>query len=159
MKRKDKIIRLLKIAMESDPKIVTFDFDGTLAEIESDDDYGMFTSGPNSTVIQKLQGHYNSGDIVCIVTSRIENAESAKKQIYGVPQDVKSCAIEWGIYNLLGSKDRDIPKITFTNGQLKDTTLRKLGSTIHYENDLEEIDKINESPGIQTIPIGEAAKF
>ncbi len=161
MKRKDKILRLLKNAIQKEEyALVTFDFDGTLARVETDDDFHTYVVGPDLNTIEQLVEHKTRGSIVCIVTSRSEGGEQRKEPFVNeVPQRVLECAKEWDIYRLLGSDKVGIPPITFTNSDFKDGTLRSLANKVsdalgknikvlHYENDEEEILEINKTPGI-----------
>jgi hypothetical protein len=67
-----------------------------------------------------------NGDRVYIITARNESTMSAK---------VYEIAKELGIPRL---------RVYFTNGEDKWRTIRRLGIELHYDNNQEQIDKIND---------------
>lgn len=102
---------------------ISFDFDNTL-----DKEY-----------VQRLvKVHQNAGDIVYIVTSRIDKIFDNDRNFIGYVEntDLYKMAEKLGI-----SKEN----IHFTNQQLKLDTLIKLGISMHYDDDVIEIDEINRS--------------
>jgi hypothetical protein len=77
----------------------------------------------------------NSGDDVHIVTRR---QESASGPVYKV-------ADELGIPH---------SKVHFTNGSLKWETIKRLGILKHYDNNQNELDKIQENvPGVDVVKL------
>ena len=118
---------------------VTFDFDNTIVmsymDIESDDlDYKF--QGYNKDVINVIMLHLQKGDDVHIVTSRHESKEGM------YPNDTVPKHLE----KLDLAKYFWPDKVHYTNGKNKTEMLNKLGSTLHYDDDMEE--HINNFGGI-----------
>tara|TARA_R110002020_G_C16090552_1_gene757850 strand:+ start:472 stop:912 length:441 start_codon:yes stop_codon:yes gene_type:complete len=116
--------------------VTTFDFDSTLTRVRLDDDYGLRYMGPNKPVIEKLKQHARNGDVVYIVTSRSEHLEDNLPELdeYGriIVHAVEDFIDEHGLRSY-------IEGVHFTNGKLKASTLNHFGSTLHYDDDTEEI--------------------
>ena len=113
-------------------KVITFDFDNTIAmsymDIDSDNLDYIF-QGYNEEIIKILTSHIQRGDEVHIVTSR----QVSKEGMY--PEDTIEKNLE-----KLGLKDYFWPdRVHFTNGKLKKSVLQKLGSSLHYDDDVEEL--------------------
>jgi len=104
-------------------------------DIESDDLKYKF-QGYNKEMIKILMSHIQKGDDVHIVTSRHEEKEGM------FPEDTVQKHLE-GL-NLARFFWPD--KVHYTNGKYKTEILNKLGSTLHYDDDMEE--HINNHGGI-----------
>jgi len=92
-----------------------------MAKISFDYDGVLSTAKGKKLAKEKI----SEGDQVYIITARQqENSES----VYSTAKDL-------GI-------NRD--KVHFTNGQDKWKTIKRLNITVHYDNNPEQIDKINE---------------
>ena len=118
---------------------VTFDFDNTIVmsymDIDSDDlDYKF--QDYNKDVINVIMLHLQKGDDVHIVTSRHESKEGM------YPEDTVPKHLE----KLNLTKYFWPDKVHYTNGKHKTEMLNKLGSTLHYDDDMEE--HINNFGGI-----------
>jgi hypothetical protein len=110
--------------------IITFDFDDTL-KINAKDVFGK--DFPRDEYIKQLKDYLNSGNNVYIVTSRDNTHENR--------QDIE---------DFLSSENLPKLDIHFTNGKLKKDTLLKLDSSLHFDDDIEEL-KALKSTGINTI--------
>ena len=120
-------------------KTITFDFDNTIVmsymDIESDDLEYKF-QGYNKEMIKILMSHIQKGHDVHIVTSRHKEKEGM------FPNDTVPKHLE-----KLDLKKFFWPdKVHYTNGKHKTEMLNKLGSTLHYDDDMEE--HINNFGGI-----------
>ena len=118
---------------------VTFDFDNTIVmsymDIDSADlDYKF--QGYNKDVINVIMLHLQKGHDVHIVTSRHESKEGM------YPEDTVLKHLE----KLNLTKYFWPDKVHYTNGKHKTEMLNKLGSTLHYDDDMEE--HINNFGGI-----------
>lgn len=112
-------------------KVVTFDFDNTIVmsymDIESPDlDYKF--QGYNKDVINVIMLNIQKGYDVHIVTSRHESKEGM------YPDDTVQKHLEK--LNLTQYFWPD--KVHYTNGKPKTAKLNELGSTLHYDDDMEE---------------------
>lgn len=105
------------------PETVSFDYDNTLTH-------------PKIQRMAKI--HLNAGDNVHIVSSRLSEMYDLDKNFIGTIDNED-------VYEL--AKELGIPKenIHFTDQQLKLETLIKIGSSLHYDDDVIEIDDINRS--------------
>ena len=120
-------------------KVVTFDFDNTIVmsymDIESPDLEYKF-QGYNKDVIDIVTSYIQKGYDVHIVTSRHKEKEGM------FPNDTVPIHLE-----KLDLKKFFWPdKVHYTNGKHKTEMLNKLGSTLHYDDDMEE--HINNFGGI-----------
>ena len=118
--------------------VVTFDFDDTLTITRPDDDYGVVEVGPNDEMITTLKSYVDRGIEVYIVTSRLEGSSNPDRS---TPEQYVS------LFNLKLAG----PPI-YTNGELKAKTLVKLGSELHYDDDIEEIMACKDA-GIKTFKV------
>ena len=112
-------------------KIITFDWDNTVAmsymDIENPNLEYIF-QGYNQKIIKIMMSHIQKGDDVHIVTSR----HTSKEGLF--PNDTIERHLE-----KLKLKDFFWPdKVHYTNGQPKKQILNKLGSILHYDDDMEE---------------------
>ncbi len=104
-------------------------------DIESDDLEYKF-QGYNKEIIKILMSHLQKGDDVHIVTSRHEEKEGM------FPEDT----VLKHLNRLDLAKYFWPDKVHYTNGKHKTEMLNKLGSTLHYDDDMEE--HINNFGGI-----------
>lgn len=122
--------------------VVTFDFDDTLLyrSIEFDEDgdvmmpHKIVGDGRNPMGFYHLLEHLDAGDEVHIVTSRI----AAK-----LPE-VEEWLQKWGVRGRIRG-------VHATNMMWKVSKLKELGSSIHYDDDLEELSKL--PPSIKGVNI------
>ena len=118
---------------------VTFDFDNTIVMSYMDIDSANLDykfQGYNKDVINVIMLHLQKGDDVHIVTSRHESKEGM------YPEDTVPKHLE----KLNLTKYFWPDKVHYTNGKHKTEMLNKLGSTLHYDDDMEE--HINNFGGI-----------
>ena len=110
---------------------ITFDFDNTIAmshmDIKSKDVKYIF-DGYNNKVIQLIQNHISKGDDIHIVTSRFEDKEGM------FPDDTVEKHLEKLALSAYFWPDR----VHYTNGAGKRQKLEELGSTLHYDDDMQE---------------------
>ncbi len=125
---------------ETQPEIITFDFDGTLTceRFLYNSPYStIYDVQPHYSNIEKIKQFKEKGARVYIVTRRLENRESIKEigdfvRAFSLPID--------GLY--------------FTNFEDKVHTLLRLGSRLHHDDDIKEIVAIKQyAPHIQTVLI------
>ena len=112
--------------------IITFDFDDTVAMshmlIEDDKPIFIF-DGYNNKIIELIRSHIEKGDDIHIVTARSREKEDLFPN-FTVPAYLDKLSL--GHYF---TSDR----IHYTEGGLKLGKLQELGSTLHYDDSLEEI--------------------
>ena len=112
-------------------KVITFDFDNTIAMSHMDfssGDVEYIFDGYNEPIINLLKNYINDGHDVHIVTSRTEEKEGM------FPDDTVEIHL-----NKLGLSNYFLPdKVHYTNGALKAQKLKELGSVLHYDDDIEE---------------------
>ena len=118
-------------------KLVTFDFDDTLTMPRWDEEEELWMTGlePNKKTISALKKFASKGYEVKIVTSR-----------HGTSDHKRAIATFVRKYGL------PIKDIIFTNGKWKADTLDKIGSILHYDDDKEEITRI-QAKGIKVVEI------
>jgi ADP-ribose pyrophosphatase YjhB (NUDIX family) len=112
-------------------KIITFDFDNTIAMSHMnfpDGDVEYVFDEYNEKIINLIKKYIKNGDDVHIVTSRTE----AKEGMF--PDDTVKVHLDK--LQLSGYFWPD--KVHYTNGSLKAEKLKELGSTLHYDDDIEE---------------------
>jgi len=110
--------------------VVTFDFDDTLLwrRIERDEEgefIDVVDDGPNPEGLILLKQAINNGYKVYIVTTRSE-----KKR-----EDTQNWLRKWNVLDKIAG-------IHFTDGKLKRDTLAELGSQIHYDDDIQELENL-----------------
>ena len=113
-------------------KTVTFDFDDTIvmAHMLIEENKPIFVfDGYNHKIIQLIHSHIKAGDDVHIVTARSRDKEDLFPE-FTVPAYLDKLSL--GHYF---TPDR----IHYTEGALKLEILQDLGSTLHYDDSLEEI--------------------
>ena len=110
---------------------ITFDFDNTIAmshmDLKSKDVKYIF-DGYNKDIIQLIRSHIKKGDDVHIVTSRFEDKEGM------FPDDTVEKHLD-----KLALRAYFWPKrVHYTNGGGKREKLEEIGSTLHYDDDMQE---------------------
>jgi len=133
---------------QEEPKVVTFDFDDTLALSNWDEEEGNWAHiGPHKSFIDKLQQYKNKGNTVYVVTSRNEKYES---QALENPN-------QKAVQEFLDEHGINVDGVYFTNGQSKIETLLQLGSTIHHDDDPGDIldARANDIEAIISDPYGD----
>jgi ADP-ribose pyrophosphatase YjhB (NUDIX family) len=112
-------------------KIITFDFDNTIAMSHMnfpDGDVEYVFDEYNEKIVNLIKKHIKNGDDVHIVTSRTE----AKEGMF--PNDTVKIHLD----KLQLSGYFWPERVHYTNGSLKAEKLKKLGSMLHYDDDIEE---------------------
>jgi len=118
--------------------LVTFDFDDTLT-LPFKDKEGYWVSGgsvPNMETIATMKELGDRGHEIAIVTSRVFS--NGSKERIGVFVMEHELPVE-----------RDV---VFTNGEWKADFLVEMGSVLHYDDDLEELSRI-EAKGIAGVEV------
>ena len=112
-------------------KVVTFDFDNTIAmshvDLSSGDVKYVF-DGYNKPIINLIKQYINDNYDVHIVTSRFEANQGT------FPDDTVKRHLDKLSLSAYFWPD----KVHYTNGSLKGQKLKELGSTLHYDDDMEE---------------------
>ena len=112
-------------------KTVTFDFDNTIAmshmDLSSGDIEYIFDEY-NKQTINLIKKYINDGYNIHIVTSRHESKEGM------YPNDTVRKHLDKLSLSYYFTPER----VHYTNGAPKTETLKKLGSTLHYDDDMEE---------------------
>jgi len=142
-----------KFLKEERQKVVTFDFDDTLALSHWDEEKDNWThDGPHDMMLQEIQKFINDPNTkVFIVTSRHQKNESAA---------LKNPS-QKAVQEFLDLHNINVDGIHFTNGQSKIETLFKLNSSRHHDDDPEDIRDAKEN-GIETVvsdPYGDYKKL
>jgi len=129
----------LKNMEKEENKVVTFDFDDTLALSHWDEDIDWWVhDGPYDVMMKKFFDFKEKGYTIYIVTSRHESQE-------GETRPSSTTVIDFvNKYNLKPDG------IFFTDGRLKASKLKELGTILHHDDDLEEI-RAAEAVGINTV--------
>tara|TARA_Y100000592_G_C5407970_1_gene286629 strand:+ start:760 stop:1104 length:345 start_codon:yes stop_codon:yes gene_type:complete len=105
-------------------KIISFDFDETLYFEDKD-------QKQNKKLIELIKKYYRKGFETIIVTARSKYYDKAISKI--------------SVIDFVKLHKIPITKIYFTNGKLKGPILKKIGSKLHFDNDLEEIESCKKS--------------
>lgn len=113
------------------PKIISFDFDNTTTLHKWDYDKGDYVRGedgypvsfPNPRIIQKMRDHAKIGNKVIIVTSRYDKW---KQEIIDFVKEHKL----------------PVQEIHCTNMSWKANKLKKLGASMHYDDDPDELRRL-----------------
>ena len=124
-------------------KVVSFDFDNTITLYKWDkqegdyirDKDGLPFGFPNDRIIQRIKDHVTNGDKVIIITSR---NEIWKKEIE----------------DFVKKHNIPISEIYCTNMSWKANTLKKLGASMHYDDDIDELRKLKHK-GIKGILVSD----
>ena len=125
---------------------ITFDFDNTIAmsyiDFESGDVNYVF-QGYNQPIINLIRQHISDGDEVFIVTSRKKDKEAED------PDDMVTVHLKkLGLYSYF------LPnRLIYTNGALKINTLKKIGSQVHWDDDVEEMISLKNSGILHKDPL------
>ena len=118
--------------------VVTFDFDDTLTQTQWDNEEECFVfMGPNDSMCQVLRERLVEGDEVHIVTSRIGPAMSDEGHVlHGGQPSVRSFLQEHmsDVMNQI--------QVHFTGGVLKWALLAELDSSLHFDDDIVEIEAL-----------------
>ena len=118
-------------------ELVTFDFDDTLT-LPIKDEEGYWLSGghqPNMETIEMVKEMDGRGHDIAIVTSRTRTP--------GSDQKIGAFIMEYEL---------PVTQTVFTNGQWKADILEEMGSVLHYDDDLEELSRIEEK-GIAVVEV------
>lgn len=115
-------------------KVVTFDFDDTLC---------MKDGSPNEEMLKLVHKHAQEGKKCYIVTARNKDHESKTWWNDNEPgrTPVKEFVKRHGL---------PIKQCHFTNHNLKGPTLKRLGSTLHYDDKEEELQSAKDH-GIEAV--------
>ena len=112
--------------------VTTFDFDNTIimSHMLIQDNKPIFVfDGYNWKIIDIIRSHIEKRDDIHIVTARCEEKEALFPD-FCIPTFLKELSLDHYL-----TSDR----VHYTNGDLKLEKLKKLGSTLHYDDSLEEI--------------------
>lgn len=111
--------------------VVSFDFDSTLALFSHDKNLGSRFRCANRDVIRELKRLRREGAIIYVVTERHERDESALPSFDGEDK-----LIDPGVYHFLEANGLKhlVEDVYFTNGCPKGTTLARIGSNMHYDD-------------------------
>ena len=118
-------------------ELVTFDFDDTLT-LPIKDEEGYWLSGgyqPNPEVIAMAKEMDDRGHDVAIVTSRARTPGNSRK-----------------INAFIMEHELPVTRVVYTNGQWKADLLEEMGSVLHYDDNKEELRRI-EAKGISVVEI------
>ena len=113
--------------------VVTFDFDNTIAMshmvINDDGDVTYEFDSYNNAIVDKIKQHIQNQDEIYIVTSRVK----AKEGMF--PEDTIPKHL-----HKLGLQGYFLPdRLFYTDGQPKIQLLKRLGSQVHWDDDIEEM--------------------
>jgi len=112
-------------------KTITFDFDNTIAMSHMnfpDGNVEYVFDEYNEKIVNLIKKYIKNGDDVHIVTSRTESKEGM------FPDDTVKIHLD----KLQLSSYFWPNRVHYTNGSLKAEKLKELGSTLHYDDDIEE---------------------
>lgn len=110
-------------------KIITFDFDGTL------EDHFDGTKNKQKEEIQDVcKQLIDLGNDVRILTKRY----SSEFHNLGIGKEHES------VYNLANKLNIPLSNVHFTNRSMKSESIIKMGVNIHFEDEKEEVDLIND---------------
>jgi len=142
-----------KFLKEEEQRVVTFDFDDTLSLSHwGEEEDNWVHDGPHKMMVEKIKNFIADPSVaVYVVTSRFEENE---------PQAHKN-PDQKAVKEFLGEMGISVKDIFFTNGQPKIETLLKLDSTLHHDDDPEDIRDAKEN-GIEAIvsdPYGDYEKL
>ena len=112
--------------------VITFDFDDTIvmSHMLIEDNKPIFVfDGYNDKIIELIQSHIEKGDDIHIVTARSREKEDLFPN-FTVPMYLDKLSLSHYFTS---------ERIHYTEGALKLEKLQELGSTLHYDDSLEEI--------------------
>ena len=112
--------------------VITFDFDDTIvmAHMLIEDNKPIFVfDGYNDKIIELIESHIEKGDDIHIVTARSREKEDLFPN-FTVPMYLDKLSLSYYFTP---------ERIHYTEGALKLKKLQELGSTLHYDDSLEEI--------------------
>lgn len=122
--------------------IVTFDFDDTLLTTVLTEDGFVEPGGPNEETLEALRRHVEAGDEVHIVTSRIETLETERAGVT--------------VAGFVEAHGLPVKGIHFTNGHWKVEAIQRLGSVKHFDDDLDELDRLQGICECVLVPVHES---
>ena len=142
-----------KFLKEEKQKVVTFDFDDTLALSHWDEEEDNWAhDGPHNVMIQEIKKFSTDPSTkVFIVTSRHKKNESVALENPS----------QRAVKEFLSLHNINVDGVHFTNGQPKIETLLKLNSSRHHDDDPEDIRDAKEN-GIEAVvsdPYGDYEKL
>ena len=108
--------------------VFTFDFDDTLMMTQPCPEWGVRELGPNFDNIEEIRQLVSAGHTVFIVTGRTPRWESSG----GAP-------VRISVHDFIREHQLPVSGVHFTSGKLKASTLLKLRSVKHWDDDEEEI--------------------
>ena len=143
------------VEKEDSKKVVTFDFDDTLARYEWDEDMGFIHAGAIDEVISLIK-EYKKTHKVYVVTSRMQELQDKKGEWYShypknKPQNIYFKEYQMPVGEFLNKYDIKVDGMYFTNGQFKADQLNELNSQLHYDDDYDELKMAEEKYGIKGI--------
>lgn len=119
--------------------VVTFDFDNTIAlshmVFDANGDVTYEFDGYNNVIVDKIKQHITDGDEIYIVTARVEANEGM------FPDDTIPKHL-----HRLGLQGYFLPdRLYYTNSQPKIQLLKRLGSQLHWDDNIEEMISLKSS--------------
>jgi hypothetical protein len=128
---------------EQEKKVVTFDFDDTLSKSDFNDETGTWKHvGTYEPMMKRIKYFINDPDtIVYIITSRYEDREHESLE----NEDQRA------VQEFLDEHGLNVDGVYFTNGKPKIKTLQDLNSSMHHDDDPEDILDA-ETAGIAAVP-------
>jgi len=127
---KDLMSKMNELKENKNGKVVTFDFDNTIAKsfensLEGDEIQYQF-GGINHEIIKRIKKFKSAGFTVFVVSARWVSKE--------VPES--------SIQTMLDELNIDVDGIFYTNGDVKAQKLYELGSSLHYDDDPKEHEAV-----------------
>jgi|TARA_R100000008_G_scaffold83247_1_gene68433 FMN phosphatase YigB (HAD superfamily) len=128
---------------QEEKKVVTFDFDDTLAKSDFNDETGTWKhAGPYEPMMKRIKEFIREPDVVVyVVTSRYEDREAQSLE------NEEQRAVQ----EFLDEHGLNVDGVYFTNGNAKIETLKNLNSSMHHDDDPEDILDAEEA-GLEAIP-------
>jgi len=111
--------------------LVTFDFDDTLTAPKFEDGFWFSSLEPNEKTLNLLRD-LAKDHTVHIVTSRNRIHEEE-------------------VHNFVDEHELPVEQVHFTNGSLKAEKLQKLGSSLHFDDSVNELNLIEMEQGIKAV--------
>ena len=128
-----KILEAMKVLGKNmNGEVVTFDFDHTIVKSflnksANEEEIYQF-GGVNKEIIKRIKNFKKAGKTVLIVTSRQNHLENGDNSVKSLLQRLKI----------------DVDGVFYTNGESKAQKLYELGSILHFDDDPEEREAIEE---------------
>ena len=126
--------------------VITFDFDDTLSLSHWDNEEDDWVhDGPHLPMIKKYKEYKNDGYKVYIVTSRYQEFLDKDGNWYTLyphvtPSKKYFSKSQMPIGKFIEEYNLNPDGVLFTDGKLKIETLKHLNSTIHHDDDIEELE-------------------